>query len=54
MKVFIIFFLFLFFSCTPNKVINVKKINYDEDIGLEEFKSKIMNYGKNSDFPNIK
>ena len=53
MRIFIIFFLFLVFSCTGNKDTKVEKINFNENITFDEFKIKIINYGKNSDFPNI-
>tara|TARA_B100001123_G_C14623843_1_gene754911 strand:- start:329 stop:499 length:171 start_codon:yes stop_codon:yes gene_type:complete len=55
MKKFILFF-FIVASCSQPvvKKTSVKKINIYENLPFDEFKSRIINYAKNSDFPDIK
>ena len=50
----LLFFLLIGCSNTVEKKTNLDKINIYENLSFEEFKSKITNYAKNSNFPNIK
>ncbi|MDP7541274.1 MAG: hypothetical protein QGF65_02225 [Candidatus Pelagibacter bacterium] len=50
-----IFIFFLLFSCTKtntNQVMN-KDIDFDINLSFDEYKSLIIEFGKNSKFPNI-
>ena len=50
-----IFIFFLLFSCTKtntNQVMN-KNIDFDMNLSFDEYKSLIIEYGKNSNFPEI-
>ena len=51
------FFLLLFVvACTTGseKKASTEKFNIYDNLSFDEFKSKITNYTKNSDFPNLK
>ena len=50
-----IFIFFVLFSCTKintNQVMN-KNIDFDMNLSFDEYKSLIIEYGKNSNFPEI-
>ena len=65
MRILIIFLIFLFINNCSNQSISsflkkknddiVQKPNLDIDknISFEDFKNKIINYGKNSSFPSL-
>ena len=65
MRILIIFLTFLFINNCSNQNFNtvlkkknddtVEKLNLDIDknISFEDFKNKIINYGKNSSFPSL-
>ena len=41
-------------SCSINhKNLNLENFDYDKNLSIEEFKAKLINYGKTSDFPDI-
>tara|TARA_B100000427_G_C15350163_1_gene525101 strand:+ start:549 stop:755 length:207 start_codon:yes stop_codon:yes gene_type:complete len=63
--IFIISVCVLLFSCSSYKesnILNIKKadlarekfINWSSDFSFEEYKSLIVEYAKNSEFPDIK
>tara|TARA_X000000368_G_C23014444_1_gene705000 strand:+ start:521 stop:682 length:162 start_codon:yes stop_codon:yes gene_type:complete len=51
MKKFLILFLFIFTSCSPNNKVQV--LNLSENMTFEEFKIKLDEYAKNNPYPNI-
>ena len=64
MRVFIIFLVFLFISnCSnqnfvsflkkKNDLVEKPTLDIDKNISFEDFKNKIINYGKNSSFPSL-
>ena len=65
MRILIIFLIFLFINNCSNQSISsfLKKKNddmvekpdldIDKNISFEDFKNKIINYGKNSSFPSL-
>ena len=53
-KFFFIFFFLLSCSLNQNKInSNYSKLNFSEDLTLEQFKLKLEEYAKNSPYPNI-
>tara|TARA_Y100000590_G_scaffold340366_1_gene388169 strand:- start:2285 stop:2455 length:171 start_codon:yes stop_codon:yes gene_type:complete len=55
MKLLILLFLIVASCSLPlEKKTSIKKINIYENLSFDEFKSRIINYSKNSDFPDIK
>ena len=47
-------FLFLLSCSNMSKNQNiVEEINFDEDLTIDDFKKKIIEYGKKSEFPDI-
>ena len=65
MRVFIIFLVFLFISNCSNQnfgsflnkknndIVQKPNLDIDKNISFEDFKNKIINYGKNSSFPSL-
>ena len=65
MRVFIIFLVFLFISNCSNQnfgsflkkknddLVEKPTLDIDKNISFEDFKNKIINYGKNSSFPSL-
>ena len=65
MRVFIIFLVFLFISNCSNQnagsflkkkkddLVVKQTLDIDKNISFEDFKNKIINYGKNSSFPSL-
>ena len=63
MRILIIFLVFLFINGCSNQnlgsflmkknedMVEIPKLDIDNDISFENFKNKIINYGKNSSFP---
>ena len=50
----LIILLILFSSCSiNNKAENFENFNYDKNLSIEEFKEKLVNYGKISEYPDI-
>ena len=65
MKILIIFITFLFLNNCSNQnfgsflkkknddIVQKPNLNIDKNISFEDFKNKIINYGKNSSFPSL-
>tara|TARA_B100000963_G_scaffold237629_1_gene207774 strand:- start:283 stop:486 length:204 start_codon:yes stop_codon:yes gene_type:complete len=65
MKIFTILLVFLFIIGCSNKklssflikkndyVVEKSKLNSDKNISFEDFKNKIINYGKKSSYPSL-
>ena len=53
-KFFLLFFVVTACSTAPLKNNTTKKLNIYDNLSFNEFKSKIINYAKNSNFPNLK
>ena len=65
MRIFIIFLVFLFISNCSNQnagsflkkknddFVEKHTVDIDKNISFEDFKNKIINYGKNSSFPSL-
>ena len=65
MRILIIFLTFLFINnCSNqnfgsflnkknNNIVQKPNLNIDKNISFEDFKNKIINYGKNSSFPSL-
>ena len=54
MKKLVLLLLVIGCSGMQNKKTVTEKFNIYENLSFNEFKLKIINYSKNSDFPNIK
>jgi len=52
----IIFILLLLSSCvnSNNNKVMLNDIDFDKNLSFEQFKNKVIEYGKNSDFPDLK
>tara|TARA_Y100000590_G_C15605534_1_gene971836 strand:+ start:1023 stop:1190 length:168 start_codon:yes stop_codon:yes gene_type:complete len=50
---FLILFIFVTSCGIKNKSNNVENFDFDKNISIEEFKVKLINYGKVSKFPDI-
>ena len=65
MKILIIFLIFLFINNCSNQnlgsflkkknddMVEKNNLDIDKNISFEDFKKKIINYGKNSSFPSL-
>ena len=55
MKKFMIIFYLLISCCAPQNNIknNIPKINFSDDLTIEEFKNKLDVYANNGPYPNI-
>ena len=65
MRIFIIFLTFLFINNCSNQnfgsflnkknndIVQKPNLDIDKNISFEDFKNKIINYGKNSSFPSL-
>ena len=65
MRILIIFLIFLFINNCSNQsissflkkknddIVQKSNLNVDKNISFEDFKNKIINYGKNSSFPSL-
>ena len=53
-KLILLFFIVTSCSQPLAKKTSLKKINIYENLSLDEFKSRMINYAKKSDFPDIK
>ena len=65
MKILTIFLVFLFINNCSNQncgyflkkknddMVEKPNLNIDKNISFEDFKNKIINYGKNSSFPSL-
>tara|TARA_B000000460_G_C21147732_1_gene235720 strand:- start:297 stop:458 length:162 start_codon:yes stop_codon:yes gene_type:complete len=49
----IILICLLLISCAKSNTSQVMTNDFDKDLSFQEFMTKIINYAKNSDFPNI-
>jgi hypothetical protein len=47
-----IFLFIILFSCTKENL-NITDIKYDENLSYQQFKTFLINYGDNNDFPDI-
>ena len=50
---FIILFIFVNSCAIKHKSNNLENFDYDQNISIEEFKEKLINYGKTSKYPDI-
>ena len=51
MKNFLFIFLLFLMSCSQNTI--TTNINFDNEMGFDEFKSKLYEYAINNPYPNI-
>ena len=53
-KFFLLFFVVVACTTVPEKETSTKKFNIYDNLSFDEFKSKLTNYAKNNDYPNLK
>ena len=50
---FVILLIFVSSCSIKHKNYNIDNFDYDKNISIEEFKEKLINYGKRSKYPDI-
>ena len=53
-KIILLFFIIVSCSGVKDKKTTNETINIYDNLSFNEFKSKIINYAKNNDYPNLK